>query len=52
MRPELRRLLSLPKDELEKVLEAAASAASSDYEDLDVNLSETVQDLMDYPPEQ
>ncbi len=35
---ELKRMLSLPTEELEEVLEAAASAARGDYEKSDVNL--------------
>jgi len=45
---EIKRLLSLPKSEREKVLEAAASAAAEDYIDSEVNLGNAVDDITEY----
>ena len=45
---DIKRLLSLPKEEREKVLEAAASAAVGDYESSEINLGETVDDVTEY----
>jgi Zn-dependent peptidase ImmA (M78 family) len=45
---DIKRLLSLPMEEREKILEAAASAAVSDYEDTEVNLGDSVDDIEDY----
>jgi transcriptional regulator with XRE-family HTH domain len=46
---DIKRLLSLPKEERESILEAAASAAVEDYASSEVNLGESVDDLKEYP---
>jgi hypothetical protein len=45
---EIKRLLSLPKEEREKVLEAAANAAVDDYASSEVNLGDLVDDIKEY----
>jgi hypothetical protein len=46
---DIKRLLSLPKIEREKILEAAATAAGKDYSDPEVNLGDSVDDVIEYP---
>jgi hypothetical protein len=46
---EIRKLLSIPKEEREKVLDAAAAAALDDYRNPDLNISEVVDDIKEYP---
>jgi Zn-dependent peptidase ImmA (M78 family) len=45
---EIKRLLSLPKEEREKVLEAAASAAVEAYKSTEVNLGDLVDEAKEY----
>jgi len=45
---ELKRLLSLPKSEREKVLDAAANAAAEDYEDEEIKIGDSVDDIKEY----
>lgn len=46
---DIKRILSLPKDERDRVLEAAAAAAVGDYESPEVNISDIVDDIKEYP---
>jgi len=45
---EIKRLLSLPRTERDKVLEAAATAAAPDYSSAEVALGDLVDDTTDY----
>ena len=45
---EIKRLLSLPEEERNKVLEAAAQAAREAYADPDVNISGLADDIIEY----
>jgi len=45
---EIKRLLSLPKEERDKVLEAAANAAVDEYASAEVNLGDLVDDTEEY----
>jgi len=45
---EIKRLLSLPEEERNKVLEAAAQAAAGVYSDPDVNISGLADDIIEY----
>lgn len=46
---DIKRILSLPREERERVLEAAASAAAGEYENPEVNISGLVDDTKEYP---
>lgn len=46
---DIKRLLSLPMREREKILEAAASAAADDYKKPEINLGDSVDDIAEYP---
>lgn len=46
---DIKRLLSLPKEERESILEAAASAAVGNYASSEVNLGDSVDDIKEYP---
>ncbi len=46
---DIKRFLALSKKERERVLEAAASAAVGDYKNPDINISENVDEIKEYP---